>query len=85
MDMTLTLAYLGGQEIALVAVGVLVLFGAKKLPELARGMGEGMREFKKAVKDVTNDDEPATTPAAATPSPAVTTDDPKDVENRIVH
>jgi sec-independent protein translocase protein TatA len=32
-------------------VAVLVLFGAKKLPELARGLGQGIREFKKAVND----------------------------------
>jgi sec-independent protein translocase protein TatA len=32
-------------------VAVVILFGAKKLPELARGFGQGIREFKKAVKD----------------------------------
>lgn len=39
---------LGGQEIILVLVVVLLLFGAKKLPELARGMGKSFGEFKKA-------------------------------------
>lgn len=38
------------EVIALIAV-VLILFGAKKLPELARGMGQGIKEFKKASKD----------------------------------
>ena len=39
---------LGGGEIILVLAIVLILFGAKKLPELARGLGQGIKEFKKA-------------------------------------
>ena len=39
---------LGGQELLLILVIVLLLFGAKKLPELARGLGKGIKEFKKA-------------------------------------
>ena len=39
---------LGGGEAVLILAIVLILFGAKKLPELARGLGEGIREFKKA-------------------------------------
>ena len=39
---------LGGGEIILILAIVLILFGAKKLPELARGLGQGIREFKKA-------------------------------------
>ena len=39
---------LGGGEIILILALVLILFGAKKLPELARGLGQGIREFKKA-------------------------------------
>lgn len=39
---------LGGPEIALIFVVLLLLFGAKKLPELARGMGKSLGEFKKA-------------------------------------
>ncbi|QQL43684.1 Sec-independent protein translocase subunit TatA/TatB [Sulfuriroseicoccus oceanibius] len=38
----------GGQEMWIVFVLILLLFGAKKLPELARGMGKSMGEFKKA-------------------------------------
>lgn len=74
MDTTLFLAVLGTQEIAIIGIGILVLFGAKRLPELARGMGEGMREFKKAVKEINTDDE---TPGAP-PSPAA---DKNDVES----
>jgi sec-independent protein translocase protein TatA len=43
---------LGGQEIFLVALFVLLFFGAKKIPELMRGLGQGINEFKNATKDV---------------------------------
>lgn len=46
---------LGGGEIILILALVLILFGAKKLPELAKGLGQGIREFKKASNEVTND------------------------------
>ena len=39
---------IGGQEMILIFVAVLLLFGAKKLPEFARGLGRSMGEFKKA-------------------------------------
>ena len=51
MLMTNTLAFiggLGGPEIAVIFVIVLLLFGAKKIPELARGLGKSMGEFKRA-------------------------------------
>jgi sec-independent protein translocase protein TatA len=43
---------IGGQETILILVAVLLLFGGKKLPELARGLGKGIREFKDATEDV---------------------------------
>ena len=43
---------LGAGEIILILLVVLILFGAKKIPELARGIGKGMSEFKKGLKDV---------------------------------
>ncbi|MCX8091520.1 MAG: twin-arginine translocase TatA/TatE family subunit [Verrucomicrobiae bacterium] len=46
---------LGGWEIVLILAVVLILFGAKKLPELARGLGQGIREFKKATREVTEE------------------------------
>jgi sec-independent protein translocase protein TatA len=46
---------LGAPEIFIIVFLVLLLFGAKKLPELARGMGKAMKEFKKATKDVEDD------------------------------
>ncbi len=43
---------LGTTEMVLILVVVLFFFGAKKLPELARGLGKGIREFKDATKEV---------------------------------
>ena len=43
---------LGGQELILILLIILLLFGAKKLPELARGLGKGMKEFKKAQSEI---------------------------------
>jgi sec-independent protein translocase protein TatA len=43
---------LGAGEIILILLVILILFGAKKIPELAQGLGKGMREFKKSLKDV---------------------------------
>ncbi len=46
---------LGGGEIVLILAVVLLLFGAKKLPELAKGLGQGIKEFKKASNEVTDE------------------------------
>ena len=46
-----TLAFLGQQEIIIIFFIVLLLFGAKKLPELAKGLGKSTGEFKKARKE----------------------------------
>ena len=43
---------IGPVEIMLIFLVILLLFGAKKLPELARGLGKGIREFKNATKEV---------------------------------
>ena len=42
----------GAGEIILILLVVLILFGAKKIPELAKGLGKGMSEFKKGLKEV---------------------------------
>ena len=46
---------LGGWEVVLILAVVLILFGAKKLPELAKGLGSGIKEFKKATRDVSEE------------------------------
>ncbi len=51
----LAILNLGGMEIVLIFAVVLLLFGAKKLPELAKGVGTGIREFKKATKGITDE------------------------------
>ncbi len=51
---------LGFGEILVVMFIVLLLFGAKKLPELARGLGQGMREFKKATSEIQDEMQSAT-------------------------
>jgi sec-independent protein translocase protein TatA len=43
---------LGTGEIILILLIVLIFFGAKKIPELAQGLGKGLREFRKAAKDI---------------------------------
>ncbi|MBE6326587.1 MAG: twin-arginine translocase TatA/TatE family subunit [Bacteroidales bacterium] len=48
---------LGGSELLVIMLVVLLLFGGKKIPELMRGLGKGVRSFKDGMKDVTSDDE----------------------------
>ncbi len=57
---------LGGWEIFLIVLAVLVLFGAKKIPEMMRGMGQGVKEFKKAAREISED----TDDLAASPPPS---------------
>lgn len=45
------LAFLGGQELLIIFVALLVLFGASRLPKLARSMGSSVSEFKKGIKE----------------------------------
>ncbi|MBS6269434.1 Sec-independent protein translocase subunit TatA/TatB [Coprobacter sp.] len=49
---TLLLLNLGAGEIVLIALVVLLLFGGKKIPELMKGLGKGVRNFKDGLKDV---------------------------------
>jgi sec-independent protein translocase protein TatA len=50
---------LGYQELLIILVIVLILFGANRLPELAKSLGSSVKEFKKGVNEVKNDDTPA--------------------------
>lgn len=42
----------GGWELVIIVLVIILLFGAKKIPELAKGLGKGIREFKDATKDI---------------------------------
>lgn len=58
MDFLLVfLGMVGPWQIVLIVVIVLLLFGGKKIPELMRGLGSGVREFKDAMKDPEKKDE----------------------------
>lgn len=50
--MKIILLFIGGYETVLILLVVLLLFGAKRLPELARGLGKGINEFKKATSEM---------------------------------
>jgi len=52
MDLTIILAFLGGQELIVIAFIVLLLFGGKNLPELMKGLGKGIREFNSAKSNI---------------------------------
>lgn len=55
------LGVLSGAHVVLIIAALLLLFGGQKIPELMGGLGKGMKEFKKAMKE----DEPTTPPPAA--------------------
>jgi sec-independent protein translocase protein TatA len=61
--------HIGMQELLIILVVVLVLFGGKKLPELAKGLGQGMREFKKATRETAAEDDAAPVSATTEPRP----------------
>lgn len=64
---------LGGMEWVVILLAVLLLFGAKRIPDLAKGLGSGIREFKKAAREVTDEVTNAPeTPAAPKAPPANT-------------
>jgi len=48
--------FFGPPEIILIVIVVVILFGGRKIPELMRGLGQGMKEFKKATKDNSADE-----------------------------
>lgn len=75
--MTSTLLFiggLGGWELAVIIFVILLLFGAKRIPELARGLGRGIREFKDATNEIrseieeNNREEPKKKPSSSTSS-----------------
>jgi sec-independent protein translocase protein TatA len=61
---------LGTFELIVILVIVLLLFGAKRLPDLARGLGKSIQEFKKASKEAENDIRQSIEEQPKTPPPA---------------
>lgn len=60
---------IGATELIIILVIVLVLFGARRLPELGRSLGSGMREFKDSVTGKGDDDRPELEASAREPEP----------------
>lgn len=52
MDLLIVLGFMGGYEWILIILAIVLLFGGKKIPELMKGLGKGMNEFKKAREEV---------------------------------
>lgn len=61
----------GWGEMLVIMLFVLIFFGAKKIPEIARGMGKGIREFKDATKEIKNEINDGAN--AANPNPSANT------------
>ncbi|NQZ76624.1 MAG: twin-arginine translocase TatA/TatE family subunit [Ekhidna sp.] len=55
MHTSLLFAMPGWTEMLIIALFIIIFFGAKKIPEIARGMGKGIREFKDASKEIKNE------------------------------
>jgi sec-independent protein translocase protein TatA len=56
----MALLNIGAQEIILIVLAILLLFGGKKIPELMRGLGKGVKEYKNAVNSVEDEIKSAT-------------------------
>jgi sec-independent protein translocase protein TatA len=69
MNALLAMFGLSGGELILVLGAILILFGAKKIPEFAKGLGQGMKEFKKASREVTEELENAMNTDVPPPPP----------------
>lgn len=69
---------LGAPELFLIFLVVLILFGSKKIPEFAKGLGQGIREFKKAMRDVEETIQKETNDLGDSSQPRNKLDQPKD-------
>ena len=56
MNLFVVAGFLGPQEIILIVLALLLLFGGRKIPELMKGLGKGMKEFKKAKEEMDEDE-----------------------------
>jgi sec-independent protein translocase protein TatA len=64
---------ISGPEMIVVGLLALVLFGSKKIPEFAKGLGQGIREFKKASREVTDEIQSSINEPAPAPRPPANT------------
>lgn len=55
MNSMLAVFGMGGTELLVIFGAILILFGAKRIPEFAKGLGQGIKEFKKATREVTDE------------------------------
>lgn len=62
LSVFLFLDSLGGGELLVIMFFIIIFFGSKKIPDLARGLGRGMREFRNAMNDVRSEIEQAAEP-----------------------
>jgi sec-independent protein translocase protein TatA len=85
MNAMLAILGLSGTELIIVLVAVLVLFGAKRIPEFAKGLGKGINEFKKASREVTDEiNNTSSEPAAPKAPPANATPQSAPPETKVV-
>ncbi|MDN3492904.1 Sec-independent protein translocase subunit TatA/TatB [Winogradskyella bathintestinalis] len=78
MIQQLTLLFIGGTEIIFVLFVVVLVFGADKLPEIARGLGKGMRQLKDATNDIKHE-----VTKSAKENNIIDTDTTKDIQDEI--
>jgi sec-independent protein translocase protein TatA len=73
MNDMLAIFDLGGSQILLILALALIFFGARKIPELAKGLGQGIKEFKKATREVTDEIQNSVNspPPPSSPPPSV--------------
>jgi sec-independent protein translocase protein TatA len=68
---------IGGWEIFWIVLVVLLLFGAKRIPDMMKSMGQGVKEFKKAARDITNVDDDSNPPSKPPPPASPPSEPPK--------
>lgn len=73
MNVTIALFDLGGGQVMLILALILIFFGARRIPELAKGLGQGIKEFKKATREVSDEIQNS---ADTTPPSAVNSNPP---------
>lgn len=74
---------IGTWEILLIFLVLLLMFGAKRIPEIARGLGKGVTEFKRAVRDVKDEIETSVDTNTAPPTPAQGEPQSSDTEKKV--